>query len=50
MPCEVMRVAIKPSHFFTKNPAFDMPASSQAINQSTIVDKDCGIAEHCQTL
>ena len=50
MPCEVMRVALKPSHFFTKNPALDMPASSQAINQSTIVDKDCVVAGHCPKL
>jgi Cu2+-containing amine oxidase len=43
MPCEVFRVAIKPSHFFTKNPALDMPASTQAINKSVLVPKEGAI-------
>jgi Cu2+-containing amine oxidase len=40
MPCEVFRVAIKPSHFFEKNPALDMPASRQGVNRSTLVPKE----------
>ncbi|EEP79752.1 predicted protein [Uncinocarpus reesii 1704] len=40
MPCEVFRVAIKPSHFFEKNPALDMPASEQLVNQSTLVKSE----------
>lgn len=40
MPCEVFRVAIKPSHFFTQNPALDMPASTQSFNKSTLALMD----------
>ncbi|KAF1843687.1 putative copper amine oxidase [Cucurbitaria berberidis CBS 394.84] len=40
MPCEVFRVAIKPSNFFTQNPALDMPASTQVVNKSTLVTGD----------
>lgn len=42
MPCEVLRVAIKPSHFFSKNPALDMPASEQRSNRSTLVEPEKG--------
>ncbi len=50
MPCEVMRVSMKPSHFFTKNPALDMPASAQTTNQSTSVNENGTGAGHCSKL
>ncbi|TID22218.1 TynA Cu2+-containing amine oxidase [Venturia nashicola] len=34
MPCEIMKVAFKPVNFFTKNPAIDVPPSSQDFNKS----------------
>jgi primary-amine oxidase/UV DNA damage endonuclease len=47
MPCEVFRVAIKPSHFFTKNPALDMPKSRQEVNKSVLVEKEGDAVMHC---
>jgi primary-amine oxidase len=40
MPCEVMKVSLKPVNFFDKNPALDVPPSEQKINQSTLVNGD----------
>jgi primary-amine oxidase len=37
MPCEIVRVALKPVNFFEKNPAIDVPPSSQAINKSVLL-------------
>ncbi|KAL9613776.1 MAG: hypothetical protein Q9167_001721 [Letrouitia subvulpina] len=37
MPCEVIKVALKPSNFFDKNPALDVPPSMQEFNCSTLV-------------
>ncbi|EXJ85677.1 primary-amine oxidase [Capronia coronata CBS 617.96] len=37
MPCEVMRVMLKPVNFFEKNPAIDVPPSTQQANKSTLV-------------
>ncbi|MCJ1388004.1 hypothetical protein MMC18_000848 [Xylographa bjoerkii] len=37
MPCEVIKVALKPVNFFDKNPAIDVPPSNQAFNKSTLV-------------
>lgn len=34
MPCEVIRVGLKPVNFFDKNPAIDVPPSEQRVNQS----------------
>ena len=34
MPCEMLKVMFKPVNFFDKNPALDVPASTQAFNQS----------------
>jgi primary-amine oxidase len=37
MPCEIIKVSLKPVNFFTKNPAIDVPPSTQAFNQSVLV-------------
>jgi len=34
MPCEVIRVGLKPVNFFDRNPAIDVPPSEQRVNQS----------------
>jgi len=39
MPCEILRVALKPDNFFDRNPAIDVPPSQQAFNQSTLVQR-----------
>lgn len=36
MPMERVSVMLKPDGFFTKNPALDVPHSSQAFNKSTL--------------
>ncbi|CAH0024509.1 unnamed protein product [Clonostachys rhizophaga] len=36
MPCERISVMLKPDGFFTKNPALDVPASTQKFNRSTL--------------
>ena len=43
MPCEVLKVSLKPVNFFEKNPALDVPPSEQHFNQSTLVTE-----QHCQ--
>ncbi|KAL8923546.1 MAG: hypothetical protein Q9172_003082 [Xanthocarpia lactea] len=40
MPCEIIQVAFKPVNFFDKNPALDVPPSSQEINQSTLLSSE----------
>ena len=37
MPCEIIKVALKPANFFERNPAIDVPPSEQAVNRSTLV-------------
>ncbi|KAK6341352.1 hypothetical protein TWF696_008430 [Orbilia brochopaga] len=39
MPVEVHTVSLKPADFFTQNPAIDVPASSQLVNQSVLYDE-----------
>lgn len=39
MPCEVLKVSLKPVNFFEKNPALDVPQSEQSFNQSTLVSE-----------
>jgi primary-amine oxidase len=34
MPCEVIKVGFKPVNFFDRNPAIDVPPSTQAANKS----------------
>lgn len=38
MPCEVLKVSLKPVNFFDKNPALDVPPSEQKTNQSTLAN------------
>ncbi|CAK7246286.1 MAG: hypothetical protein STHCBS139747_007913 [Sporothrix thermara] len=38
MPVETMMVSLKPSGFFDKNPALDVPQSTQRVNQSVLYD------------
>ena len=37
MPCEIIRVSFKPANFFDRNPAMDVPPSSQEFNRSTLL-------------
>ncbi|KAK6365096.1 hypothetical protein LTS17_011574 [Exophiala oligosperma] len=39
MPCEILKVSLKPVNFFDKNPALDVPPSEQNFNQSTLVSE-----------
>ncbi|KAI9787631.1 MAG: hypothetical protein M1839_000162 [Geoglossum umbratile] len=39
MPCEIVRVALKPVNFFSKNPALDVPPSEQAFNRSVLLSE-----------
>lgn len=39
MPCETIKVAMKPVNFFDKNPALDVPPSTQQFNQSTLLSE-----------
>lgn len=42
MPMEKVSVMLKPDGFFTKNPAVDVPQSTQAFNHSTLAgSKEC---------
>ncbi len=36
MPCEIIQVAMKPSNFFERNPAIDVPPSRQEVNRSVV--------------
>ncbi|KAI4109207.1 MAG: hypothetical protein L6R37_000638 [Teloschistes peruensis] len=40
MPCEITQVSFKPVNFFDKNPALDVPPSSQAFNRSTLLSEE----------
>ena len=37
MPCEILKVSFKPVNFFARNPAIDVPPSTQAFNKSTLL-------------
>jgi primary-amine oxidase len=37
MPCEILKVSFKPVNFFTRNPAIDVPPSTQEFNKSTLL-------------
>lgn len=37
MPCESIKVSFKPVNFFERNPAIDVPPSTQAFNRSVLV-------------
>jgi len=36
MPCEIIKVSLKPVNFFEKNPALDVPPSTQSFNKSVL--------------
>ncbi|KAI0485351.1 putative copper amine oxidase [Xylariaceae sp. FL0804] len=38
MPCETMTVSLKPSGFFERNPALDVPQSTQKANKSVLYE------------
>lgn len=40
MPCEIIKVAFKPVNFFDKNPAIDVPPSTQEFNKSTLLSDE----------
>ncbi|KAH7152652.1 amine oxidase [Dactylonectria macrodidyma] len=40
MPCERISFMLKPDGFFTKNPALDVPPSTQGFNQSTLHEEE----------
>lgn len=42
MPVETIRVSLKPQNFFTRNPAIDVPPSSQHFNRSTLLQYPTG--------
>ena len=37
MPCEVLKVSFKPVNFFARNPAIDVPPSTQEFNKSRLL-------------
>ncbi|KAK5704182.1 hypothetical protein LTR97_003195 [Elasticomyces elasticus] len=39
MPCEIIKVALKPVNFFERNPAIDVPPSTQEFNKSTLLSE-----------
>lgn len=39
MPCEIIKVSMKPVNFFDKNPALDVPPSTQDFNRSTLISE-----------
>lgn len=46
MPSERISIMLKPDGFFTKNPALDVPPSTQSFNKSTLhVDSCCSATE-----
>lgn len=45
MPVEIIKVALKPVNFFTKNPAIDVPPSEQSFNKSVLA-KDSAAQHH----
>lgn len=38
MPCEILKIAFKPVNFFDRNPAIDVPPSTQMANRSTALN------------
>ncbi|KAF1835021.1 hypothetical protein BDW02DRAFT_309796 [Decorospora gaudefroyi] len=39
MPCEILKIHLKPVNFFDKNPALDVPPSEQAFNKSSLLSE-----------
>ena len=38
MPCETLRVVLRPVNFFAANPGLDVPPSVQEVNQSVLLN------------
>lgn len=49
MPMEKISVTLRPDGFFTKNPALDVPPSTQAFNKSTLHPKKTTAAACCSS-
>ena len=39
MPCEILKIHMKPVNFFDKNPALDVAPSEQCVNKSTLLSE-----------
>jgi len=39
MPCEILKVSLKPVNFFDRNPAIDVPPSTQDFNKSILLSE-----------
>lgn len=39
MPVEILKIHMKPVNFFDKNPALDVPPSTQTFNKSTLLSE-----------
>jgi primary-amine oxidase len=39
MPCEILKIHMKPVNFFDKNPALDVPPSEQSFNKSSLLSE-----------
>jgi primary-amine oxidase len=39
MPCEILKIHMKPVNFFDKNPALDVPPSEQGFNKSSLLSE-----------
>jgi primary-amine oxidase len=39
MPCEILKIHMKPVNFFDKNPALDVPPSEQGFNKSALLSE-----------
>ncbi|KAF2195382.1 hypothetical protein K469DRAFT_698975 [Zopfia rhizophila CBS 207.26] len=39
MPCEILKIHLKPVNFFDRNPALDVPPSEQSFNKSVLVSE-----------
>jgi primary-amine oxidase len=40
MPCEILKIHMKPVNFFDKNPALDVPPSEQSFNKSVLISAE----------
>jgi len=49
MPCEILKVMFKPVNFFDRNPALDVPPSTQAFNQSVGLNSAPAVVRHQQS-
>lgn len=45
MPAEIIKVALKPVNFFDKNPALDVPPSTQQFNKSVLLSDPAAAKE-----